>query len=322
MANQDEKSLDIIVPVYNENEVIADFNDQLIATINTLSLRVRIFYVNDGSVDETQQVLQKLAAADKRINIIELSRNFGHQAALTAGLESCDADYVISMDGDGQHPPAMIPEMLSLAEQGYDMVLTQRLEEEGISPFKKITSNGFYWFLNRIGTTDVMQGGADFRLLNREVVETINAMPEYHRFLRGMVSWVGYKKAILPFTPPERIAGKSKYSLKKMFRLASDAIFSFSLVPLMISISIGIGFLLLALIEAIYVLSFWISGNTQNLAPGWSSLMFMLLVVGGAIMISLGLIGTYIGYIFQEVKQRPKYIIRKSSSTTHSTESK
>jgi dolichol-phosphate mannosyltransferase len=200
------------------------------------------------------------------------------------------------------------------------MVLTQRFEEEGQSPFKKMTSKGFYWFLNRIGTTDVMPGGADFRLLSREVVDTINTMPEYHRFLRGMVSWVGYKKAILPFTPPERIAGKSKYSLKKMFGLAADAIFSFSLVPLMISISFGVGFLVLALIEAIYVLSFWISGNTQSLAPGWSSLMFMLLVVGGIIMISLGLIGTYIGYIFQEIKQRPKYIIRKSGSTIQSPE--
>ena len=322
MAKKSEKSLNIIVPVYNEKEGISDFNEQLLVIVNALPLHTRILYVNDGSKDGTQQVLQKLANIDERINIIELSRNFGHQAALTAGLENCNADYIISMDGDGQHPPAMIPEMLSLAEQGYDMVLTQRLEEEGQSVFKKITSKGFYWFLNRIGTTEVMPGGADFRLLNRDVVETINAMPEYHRFLRGMVSWVGYKKAILPFTPTERIAGKSKYSLKKMVRLASDAIFSFSLVPLMISISIGIGFLALALIEAIYVLSFWISGNTQNLAPGWSSLMFMLLVVGGAIMISLGLIGTYIGYIFQEVKQRPKFIIRKSGSTTHSPESK
>ena len=320
MANQYEKSLDIIIPVYNETEAISDFNEQLISIINTLSPRTRVLYINDGSKDGTQQILQKLAAEDEKINIIELSRNFGHQAALTAGLANSNADYVISMDGDGQHPPSMIPEMISLAEQGYDMVLTQRLEEEGLSPFKKLTSKGFYWFLNKIGTTDVMPGGADFRLLNRDVVETINEMPEYHRFLRGMVSWVGYKKAILPFTPPERIAGKSKYSLKKMFRLASDAIFSFSLVPLMISISIGVGFLFLALIEAIYVLSFWITGNTQNLAPGWSSLMFMLLVVGGAIMISLGLIGTYIGYIFQEVKQRPKYIIRKSGSTIHPTE--
>jgi polyisoprenyl-phosphate glycosyltransferase len=322
MANQSDKTLDIIIPVFNEMEAISEFHTQLMETVNTLSINTRIFYVNDGSTDETQQVLNKLAEKDERISIIQLSRNFGHQAALTAGLEHVTADYVISMDGDGQHPPAMIPEMLELAEQGYDMVLTQRLGEDGLSPFKKITSKGFYWFLNRIGSTDVMPGGADFRLLNREVVESINEMPEYHRFLRGMVSWVGFKKAILPFTPPERIAGKSKYSLKKMLRLASDAIFSFSLVPLMISISIGVGFLVLALIEAIYVLSFWISGNTQNLAPGWSSLMFMLLVVGGAIMISLGLIGTYIGYIFQEVKQRPKYIIRKSGSKFQQKENK
>jgi dolichol-phosphate mannosyltransferase len=320
MANQSIKSLDIIVPVYNEDEVISTFHTLLISIVETLPLNTRIFYINDGSSDQTQQELEKISIKDNRVSIIELSRNFGHQAALTAGLEACSADYVISMDGDGQHPPSMIPEMLALAEQGYDMVLTQRLEEQGLSSFKKMTSKGFYWFLNRIGNTDVMPGGADFRLLSREVVETLNIMPEYHRFLRGMVSWVGYKKAILPFTPPERLAGKSKYSIKKMFTLASDAIFSFSLVPLMISISIGIGFILLAIVEALYVLSFWISGNTQNLAPGWSSLMFMLLVVGGAIMISLGLIGTYIGYIFQEVKQRPKYIIKKSGSKFSSIE--
>ncbi|MBI9049731.1 MAG: glycosyltransferase family 2 protein [Anaerolineaceae bacterium] len=313
MVNPITHSLDIIVPVFNEQDVLSKFHNQLCAVVDHLPVQTRIIYVNDGSVDQSQKALEELSTKDKRILIIELSRNFGHQSALTAGLEKAEADYVITMDGDGQHPPSMIPEMLQLAQQGYDMVLTQRLEENGLTPFKKITSGGFYWLLNRIGDTNVMPGGADFRLLTREVVEAINEMPEYHRFLRGMVSWVGFTSSILPFTPSQRLAGKSKYSLKKMIRLASDAIFSFSLVPLIISISIGLGFLVLALIEAIYVLSFWITGNTQNLAPGWSSLMFMLLLVGGSIMISMGLIGVYIGYIFQEVKQRPKYIIRKSS---------
>jgi polyisoprenyl-phosphate glycosyltransferase len=305
-----KNTVDIVIPVFNENEVVRTFHQKLRETIDLLSYDVHIIYINDGSTDETQTELEEIAAVDSRIRVLELSRNFGHQAALTAGMSLADADYVITMDGDGQHPPSMIPEMLNLASQGYDMVLTQRVEEDGLSLFKKTTSKWFYSFINRIADTNVMPGGADFRLLSHAVVTALNDMPEYHRFLRGMVSWVGFKSAILPFTPPPRIAGKSKYSLKKMFRLATDAIFSFSLVPLFISITIGLGFLVLAIVEGIYVLSFWISGNTQTLAPGWSSLMFMLLLVGGSIMISLGLIGMYVGYIFQEVKQRPKYIIR------------
>ena len=304
-------TVDIVIPVFNEEEVITSFHHLLLETVDDITGSLRIIYVNDGSRDGTQQVLEGFAAADPRVQVLELSRNFGHQAALSAGMAIADADYVITMDGDGQHPPALISEMLALASQGYDMVLTQRMDKEGGGRFKKLTSRWFYQLINRIADTNIMPGGADFRLLSHEVVSVLNDMPEYHRFLRGMVSWVGFKSKILVFTPPERIAGKSKYSLKKMFKLASDAVFSFSLMPLYISIAIGLGFIVLAIIEAIYVLSFWISGNTQNLAPGWSSLMFMLLVVGGSILISLGMIGMYVGYIFQEVKQRPKYIVRK-----------
>jgi glycosyltransferase involved in cell wall biosynthesis len=290
--------------------VLLTFHSLLCSVVDSLPNNLRIIYVNDGSQDDTQRLLEQLASTDKRLFILELSRNFGHQAALSAGMEISEADFVLTMDGDGQHPPTMIPDMLQLAESGYELVLTQRVDEAGISSFKKETSKWFYRLINQIGDTNIMPGGADFRLLSRKAVQAINAMPEYHRFLRGMVSWVGFKTTILPFTPPKRIAGKSKYSLKKMVRLASDAIFSFSLVPLYLSIAVGASFLVLAVIEAIYVLSFWFSGNTQNLAPGWSSLMFMLLLVGGSILISLGLIGMYIGYIFQEVKHRPKYIIR------------
>ena len=324
MSNQLTPSLDIIIPVFNETAVLQTFHNLLCSIMDTLPYTLRIIYVNDGSQDDTQHLLERLASTDKRLFILELSRNFGHQAALSAGMEISEADFVLTMDGDGQHPPTMIPDMLQLAESGYELVLTQRVDEAGISSFKKETSKWFYRLINQIGDTNVMPGGADFRLLSRKVVQAINAMPEYHRFLRGMVSWVGFKTTILPFTPPKRLAGESKYSLKKMLRLASDAIFSFSLVPLYISIAVGGGFLVLAVIEAIYVLNFWISGNTQNLAPGWSSLMFMLLLVGGSILISLGLIGMYIGYIFQEVKHRPKYIIRqvvRSESTPDSTKS-
>lgn len=303
--------VDLIIPVYNEEAVIAAFVDKLRAVIDPLPYCFTITLVNDGSSDATAACLDELAAADPRICVIELSRNFGHQAALTAGLDASRGDYAITLDGDGEHPPEMIAQMLELAQAGYDVVLTQRVEAQKATRFKQRTSELFYQLINRIGDTRVLPGAADYRLLARPVVEALREMREYHRFLRGMVSWAGYKTVILPYQPSQRMAGSSKYSLKKMLRLAMNAIFSFSLVPLYISISIGGLFLLLALIEMIYVLSFWVSGNQASLAPGWSSLMFVLLVVGGSLMITLGFTGIYVGYIFQEVKRRPVYLVRR-----------
>jgi dolichol-phosphate mannosyltransferase len=190
----------------------------------------------------------------------------------------------------------------------------QRMEEAQLSPFKQKTSRFFYDLINRIGETQVVPGAADFRLLARPVVLALRSMREYHRFLRGMVNWMGFRTVILPYQQPPRLAGTSKYTFKKMFSLAENAIFSFSLVPLYIAMSIGGLFLVLAVLEAIYVLSFWVTGRNSGLAPGWSSLMFMLLIVGGSILIALGLIGVYIGYIFQEVKGRPVYLIRRMGS--------
>ncbi len=275
-----------------------------------LSYDFHLIFVNDGSQDNTQQRLQELAQAHNTVTVVELSRNFGHQAALTAGLDQSLSDYAISMDGDGQHPPEMIAEMLRLAESGYDIVLTERMNKEKKSSFKQITSDAFYRLINFIGNTHIQPGGADFRLLSRQVVEELQAMPEYHRFLRGMVAWVGFKSIILPFQTPERLAGESKYSLRKMLNLGMDAVFSFSMVPLYISLGIGLLFLLGALAEMIYVLNFWIRGDIANLAPGWSSLMFILLITGGSLMVTQAVSGLYIGYMFQEAKGRPVYIVK------------
>ena len=303
-------TVDLVIPLYNEEDVLEAFHQQLIQVIDSLPYQFNIIYVNDGSTDRTSTVLAGIAAADGRVIPLELSRNFGHQAALTAGMDRSSADYLITLDGDGQHPPRLIPEMLRLAASGYDMVLTQRVESSQVSAFKRWTSEAFYRLINRLGDTNVLPGGADFRLLSRPVVQALQSMPEYHRFLRGMVAWVGFRSIILPFQPPARLAGRSKYSLRKMVRLSMDAIFSFSLIPLYAGLSLGALFFVMAVIEAVYVLSFWISGNTDRLAPGWSSLMFMLLIVGGLLMVLLGFIGVYIGYIFQEVKRRPVYILR------------
>jgi polyisoprenyl-phosphate glycosyltransferase len=304
-------SVEVIVPVYNEEEAVASFHQQLRQALDSLSYHFKITYINDGSTDRTAETLEKIANQDKRVAIVELSRNFGQQAALTAGLDLAQADYVITLDGDGQHPPELIGEMLQLASSGYDIVLTQRMEEKNRYRFKHWTSALFYRLINRIGDTQILPGSADFRLFSKPVVEALCSMREYHRLLRGMVAWVGYRCIILPYQQPERAYGKSKYSLRKLLQLALNAIFSFSLVPLYIGISVGGIFLLLALAEMIYVLSFWVTGQQASLAPGWSSLMFVLLVVGGSLMIALGFIGIYVGYIFQEVKQRPIYLVRR-----------
>ncbi len=304
------RSLDIVVPVYNEEDAILTFHKQLMEVVDALPYVVQVCYVDDGSVDRTAAEIEALAEQDSRIALLQLSRNFGHQAALTAGLDQAEADFVITMDGDGQHPPALISEMLRLAEAGYEVVIGQRLNEQA-SGFKAWTSRGFYRLINMIGDTNIQPGAADFRLLAQPVVHSLREMREYHRLLRGMVAWMGFRSVILPYMQPERIAGQSKYSSRKMFALALHAIFSFSLLPLTFGVSVGAIFLLLALAEMVYVLSFWVTGHQAGLASGWSSLMFVLLVVGGSLMITLGITGIYVGYIFQEVKGRPIYLLRK-----------
>jgi len=304
------KVISIVVPVFNEQDVIVLFYQELTKAIDDLDYNFRFYFINDGSEDGSRKLLSELAQKDRRVISVELSRNFGHQAALTAGLDLAEGDAVITMDSDGQHPPNRIPEMLELFDAGYEIVLMQRVEDQQPSLFKRWTSRTFYRILNWISDTKIVPGAADFRLLSRKVVDSLKDMREYHRFLRGMVAWTGFRSVILPYIPPERIAGSSKYSRKKMLGLAQDAAFSFSLVPLKIGISLGVFFLLLAFLEMVYVLSFWISGQQDTLAPGWSSLMFIILIVGAVLMIIMGFIGIYIGYIFQEVKNRPIYLIQ------------
>jgi dolichol-phosphate mannosyltransferase len=306
------QSIDLVIPVFNEAGVVEQTHARICAVVRDLPYGFTFYYVDDGSTDGTIASLESLD--DARVKVLALSRNFGHQAALTAGMDATEGDIVITMDGDGQHPPEMIPQMIDLVRQGYDVVQTQRVDEAQPASFKKWTSGLFYRLINAISGTRVLPGAADFRALSRQAVDALKAMPEYHRFLRGMVSWIGFSVIILPYQPVERISGVSKYSFSKMFRLAMDAIFSFSLMPLYIGLSMGGLLLCLALVEMIYVLSFWVTGRTSNLAPGWSSLMFVILIVGGILMVLLGFIGVYVGYIFQEVKRRPVYLVKKGKA--------
>jgi len=305
-----KKTVDLVIPVYNEAGVVERTHARIRSALDGLPYNFHFYYVDDGSSDGTAGSLSELAHHDPRVTVLPLSRNFGHQAALTAGLDASRGDIVITMDGDGQHPPEMIAEMLRLMTQGYDIVQTQRMDEAQPASFKKWTSGLFYRLINAISGTQILPGAADFRALSRQAVDALKAMPEYHRFLRGMVAWIGYPTVILPYQPGERISGRSKYSVGKMIRLALDAVFSFSLVPLYIGLSLGGVLLCLAFVEMAYVLSFWVTGRTSGLAPGWSSLMFVILIVGGMLMVLLGFIGVYIGYIFQEVKRRPIYLLK------------
>ncbi len=311
MLPEHQPTIDLVIPVFNEAGVVEQTHASIRKAIDGLPYEFTIYYVNDGSEDDTAKCLAVLAEADQRIVVLELARNFGHQAALTAGLDASNGDFVITMDGDGQHPPEMIPQMIELFKQGYDIIQAQRIEEGERFSFKKMTSLGFYALINRISGTRILPGAADFRGMSRQVVEALKSMPEYHRFLRGMISWMGYRSVILPYHETSRVGGESKYSLGKMLRLAMDAIFSFSLMPLYIGLSAGGLFFCLAALEMVYVLSFWVTGRTSNLAPGWSSLMFVILIVSGMLMILLGFIGVYVGYIFQEVKRRPVYLLKR-----------
>lgn len=313
MSPRKKLTVDLVIPVYNEAGVVAQTHARIRAAVDALPYAFAFLYVDDGSSDATLDDLRAIAASDARVRVLSLSRNFGHQAALTAGLDASRADAVVSLDGDGQHPPELIGQMLDLISQGYDIVQGQRAEDAQLGRFKKWTSGTFYKILNAVSGTRVLPGAADFRAMSRRAVDALKSMPEYHRFLRGMVSWIGFKSAILPYHQEQRKAGVSKYSLGKMVRLASDAVFSFSLMPLYIGLSAGVGFIGLAILQLLWVIYLWLTEQSAKIVPGWSSLMAVLLIASGIVMILLGFIGVYVGYIFQEVKRRPIYLIKEDS---------
>jgi glycosyltransferase involved in cell wall biosynthesis len=302
--------VDLVIPIFNEADVVEQTHTHLRDVVDSLPYDFLFIYIDDGSSDGTVDTLRKIADDDPRISLLQLSRNFGHQAALTAGMDASRGEIVITMDGDGQHPPELIPQMIDLIQQGYGIVQTQRIENYNSISFKKWSSRLFYRLINVVSGTRILEGAADFRALSRDALDGLRSMHEYHRFLRGMISWMGYSSIILPYHEPARVGGKSKYSIGKMLRLASDAVFSFSLAPLYIGLSSGLAFLVLAAAQMIYVAALWLTGHTERIVPGWSSLMAIMLIASGIIMILLGFIGVYVGYIFQEVKHRPIYLIK------------
>lgn len=309
MNNRRER-ICIISPCYNEAEVIETFYRELKSILGSMSeLDHEILFVDDGSTDDTLAHLNNLARSDDRVRVVSLSRNFGHQVALTAGLDAARGDAVILLDSDLQHPPALIPEMVQRWRQGYQVVSAVRNGTADASCFKRLSSKAFYWLLNRLSDTRIETGAADFCLLSRPAHRALRKMPERHRFLRGMISWIGFKRAFVPYVASARAAGKSKYSLWQMLNLALDAIFSFSALPIKLATRLGLVITVLGFVYLCYVLACYFLGD---LVRGWSSLISVILIIGGLQMAFIGLIGEYLARVFEEVKGRPLYFLKQA----------
>lgn len=313
--SQRKLKLSVVTPCYNESEVISLFYEEIKPVLERLSdLDYEIIFVDDGSVDETLSILNEIAQSDTNVRVCSLSRNFGHQIALTAGLDFSAGDATVLMDSDLQHPPEFIPGMVEKWREGFDIVSAVRSGTQGGSKLKDITSNSFYLIFNMLSNTHVPKGAADFCLLSRRVCDALRDMPERHRLLRGMVSWAGYKRALLPYDCAERAAGHSKYSTGKMIGLALDAVFSFSAQPLKLAFRMGI---LMAVLGFCYLVVTIVYGLLKDgLVPGYASLIGVTITLGGCQLAFIGLIGEYLARVFEEVKGRPKYLVKQIPEKT------
>ena len=292
------KTLSIVVPVYNESDNIIPFYDNVKKVMPPLqtSYNYEIIFVDDGSTDGSRELFIQLEQNDSRVQPIFLAKNSGHQLALTCGLDYATGDVVITMDGDLQHPPSLIPELLSLWESGYEIVQTIRQTTEGVSWFKKHLSSLYYYLLNKISAVPVTPGGSDFRLLSRQALIALRRFREHDRFLRGIVSLLGFRKTTLYFVAPARNAGISKFSSRKMLNLAFDGIFSCSITPLRLGLYLGFASTIgIFLLFGDLLVSKYLNGDA---APGWSATVSLLLLFGGMQLITLGFIGEYIARIF------------------------
>ena len=300
--------ISIVVPVFNEEENIDAFYSEVCKYMEPLSLTFEVIFVDDGSRDATPLILDRLSQEDSRVRALIMARNFGHQVALSCGLDHADGDAVITMDGDMQHPPSMLPQLIETWQSGYQVVQTIRKATEGVSWFKKFTSSTYYKLINSISQIHVTEGGSDFRLMDKQVVASFRLFRERARFIRGMISAIGYKQATIEFTAPPRYAGTSKFSLRRMLHFALDGITAYSKMPLRIAFYIGVLCGIASFAVTLHVL--YIKLFTEEAVPGWATISASILLLGGLQLTGLGIIGEYIGRIFEEVKQRPLYWLR------------
>ncbi len=302
--------LAIIVPCYNEAEVLPLFHESLTAVLDRVAdLEFEIIFVESGSTDATLDVLDEMAKADPRVRVYSLSRNLGHQVALTAGLDVARGDAVVQMDCDLQHPPALLPQMIELWREGHDVVSAVRQNTADATFFRQLCSTGFYWLINRLSDTPIVAGAADFCLLSHRAHRALQAMPERHRFLRGMISWIGFRRAFVPFEAPPRAAGESKYKPWRLVKFAVDATFSFSARPIRM---VGLLGLVIVASGLLWMASIFLLAILGNPVQGWAPLMVAILIIGGLQMVGIGITGEYIARVFEESKGRPLYFFKQT----------
>jgi glycosyltransferase involved in cell wall biosynthesis len=302
-------TLSVVVPVYNEEEVLPEFHRRLSAVLDGLGEDVEIVYVNDGSQDRSMALLANIHASDPRVVVIDLSRNFGKEAAMSAGLDHADGDAVIVIDADLQDPPELVPEMLREWRAGYDVVLMRRRSRARESWLKKGTARGFYYAIGRIGTIGIPEDVGDFRLLSRRAVEAVRRFPERSRFMKGLFAWIGFPCCELVYDRDGRYAGETKWNYWRLWNFALEGITSFSAAPLKVASYIGLASSLAAFVYGAYVVVKTLLFGDP--VPGYPTLVTLVLLLGGLQLMALGVIGEYLARMFVEVKQRPLYLVAR-----------
>lgn len=305
-----DKTLSVVIPVFNEEPVIERTYQRLHAVMEDMPYYYELLFVDDGSTDRSLEILEGIADWDDRVHIVSFSRNFGHQAAVMAGIEYAAGDAVVLIDADLQDPPEVIPQMVEKWREGYDVVYGKRTKRKGESVFKKVTAHVFYRFLRSMTDTDIPADTGDFRLMDKRVCEWMRLLREKRPFVRGLVRWVGFRQTSVAYVREERAAGETKYPLKKMLALATDGIFSFSYKPLKLAGYAGFALSFASFVYLIVVICQRLFG--QQTQPGWASLMAIILFSNGIILIMLGILGEYLGRIYEEVKDRPLYIVART----------
>ncbi len=306
--------ISIILPCFNEEGNLLKLHERLSAVISLYEYDFELLFVDDGSTDNTRGVLTDLCRKDSKMKVIELSRNFGHQAAICAGIDHANGNALIMLDADLQHPPELITEMMKKWQEGNDIVYTVRNDPKGTSKFKTCTAKLFYKLINALSNTYIPVNSADFRLMDEKVVAEFRKLKESDKFLRGLVSWVGFRQHCIRYDADPRYAGKSGYSLLKMIKFAFDGITSFTAFPLHISTILGICVSLFSFLYAVYAVC--IKLFTDEALPGWASVLVAVLFLGGVQLLSLGVIGEYLNRIYTETKSRPAYIVSKIRSSS------
>lgn len=304
--------LSVIVPCYNESQVLPIFFDETKKQIKHLTCEFEFIFVNDGSSDDTLNILKSLKdkTPEYLIKIIDFSRNFGKEAGILAGLTESSGDFVVIMDADLQDPPSLLAQMIETMKTGeYDSIATYRVDRKGEPAIRSYFARKFYKLINRISDVNIMDGARDYRMMSRIMVDSILNLQEYHRFSKGIFSWVGFKTKYIEFENVERAAGETKWNFWKLFKYAMEGIVAFTTVPLRASIFFGFAFSVLAFLYMIYVIIK--AAMFGDPVPGYPSMMAIILFLGGIQLLSLGIIGEYLAKTYMEVKQRPKYIVRK-----------